>query len=76
MKSFTESQFAYSPLVTQTCNNYLHKRTFGTVYNDNVSTFEKYIEKDNYVTIHLRNLRIKENRVSLIIMKFLNRGTV
>ena len=83
MKSFTESQFAYCPLVWMWCDktsdyriNYLHKRVFRTVYNDNVSAFEKYIEKDNYVTIHLRNLRIKENRASSIIMKFLNRGTV
>ena len=29
-----------------------------TIYNDNISTFETLLEKDNSVTIHLRNLRI------------------
>ena len=28
------------------------------VYNDKVSTFEKLVEKDDSVTIHVRNLRI------------------
>ena len=38
--------------------NHLHKRALRTVYNDNVSTFEKLLEKDNSVTIHVKNLRI------------------
>ena len=38
--------------------NHLHERALRTVYNDNVSTFEKLLEKNNSVTIHLRNLRI------------------
>ena len=38
--------------------NHLHERALRTVYNDNVSTFEKLLEKDNSVTIHVRNLRI------------------
>ena len=29
-----------------------------TVCSDNVSTFKKLLEKDNSVTIHVRNLRI------------------
>ena len=65
MKSFIESQFAYCPLVWVCCDktsdnriNYLHERGLRTVYNDNVSTFEKLLEKDNSVTIHVRNLRI------------------
>ena len=37
--------------------NHLHKRGLRTVYNDNVSIFEKVLEKDNSVTIHVRNLR-------------------
>ena len=39
------------------CINHLHEGA-RTVYNDNVSTFEKLLEKDNSVTIHVRNLRI------------------
>ena len=65
MKSFIESQFAYCPLVWMCCDktsdnriNHLHERALRTVYNDNVSTFEKLLEKDNSVTIHVRNLRI------------------
>ena len=38
--------------------NHLHERVLRTVYNDNMSTFEKLLEKDNSVTIHVRNLRI------------------
>ena len=65
MKSFIEFQFAYCPLVWMCCDktsdnriNHLHERALRTVYNDNVSTFEKLLEKDNSVTIHVRNLRI------------------
>ena len=42
--------------------NHLHERALRTVYNDNVPTFEKVLEKDNSVTIHVRNLRILANR--------------
>ena len=38
--------------------NHLRERALKTVYNDNVSTFEKLLEKDNSVTIHVRSLRI------------------
>ena len=55
--------------------NHLHERAHRTVYNDNVSTFEKILEKDNSVTIHVRDLRIlatemyktKENLAAPII---------
>ena len=43
------------------CINHLHERherALRTVYNHNVLTFEKLLEKDNSVTIHVRNLRI------------------
>ena len=60
MKSFIESQFAYCPLVQVCCDktsdnriNHLHERALRTVYNDNVSTFEKLLETDNSVTIHV-----------------------
>ena len=65
MKSFIESQFAYCPLVWICCDktsdnriNHLQERALRTVYNDNVSTFEKPPEKDNFVTTLVRNLRI------------------
>ena len=65
MKSVIESQFAYCPLVWTCCDktfdnriNHLHERALRTVYNDNVSTFEKLLGKDNYLTIHVRDLRI------------------
>ena len=82
MKSFIESQFAYCPLVWM-CRDktsydhmyHLHERALRTVYNDNVSTFEKLLEKDNSVTIQVRNLRIlaielyktKKNLAALIM---------
>ena len=40
------------------CINHLHERALRMVYNGNVSIFEKFLEKDNSVTIHVRNLRI------------------
>ena len=50
MKSFIESQFEYCPLVWMCCDktsdnriNHLHERALRTVYNDNVSTFEKLL---------------------------------
>ena len=65
MKSFIGSQFAYYPLIWMCCDktsdnriNYLHERARRTVYNENVSTFEKLLEKDNSITIHVKNLRI------------------
>ena len=64
-ETFIEPQFAYCPLVwmycdktPDTCINHLHERALKTVYNDNVSTLEKLLEKYNSVTIHVRNLGI------------------
>ena len=65
MKNFIESQFAYCPLVWVYCDktsdnriNHLHERAFRMSYSVNVSTFQKLLEKDNSVTIYVRNLRI------------------
>ena len=56
MKFFIEYRFAYCRLVWMCCNkisdnciNHLHERSLRAVYNDNVSTFEKLLEKDNSV---------------------------
>ena len=91
MKSFFVSQFAYCPLVWTCCNktfnnciNHLHECALWTVYNGNVSTFEKLLEKDNSVTIHVRNLRIlatelyktKENRAALIMHKIFEQRNI
>ena len=65
MKCFIEFQFAYCPLVWRCCDktsgnriNHLHEHALTTVCNDIVSAFEKLLEKENFVTIHVRNLRI------------------
>ena len=61
IKSFIESQYTCCPLVWMCYDNrtnHLHKRAPRTVYNGNVWTFEKLLEKDNSITIHVRNLRI------------------
>ena len=70
MKCFIESQFAYCLLV-RVCQdnpsdnriNHLCECTLRTIYNDNILTFEKFIRKDNPITINLRNLRILEREL-------------
>ena len=37
--------------------NRLHERCLRIVYNDNQSTFEELLEKDNTVSVHRRNLQ-------------------
>ena len=65
MKIFIESQFGYCPLVQMCCNqscnnrtNHLHKRALTIVYNDNVSSFEDLLYRDQSVSIHHRNIRL------------------
>lgn len=43
---------------TDNRKNHLQKPTLRAVCNDNLLTFEKILEKYNFVTIHVRNLRI------------------
>ena len=69
MKSFIKSQFPYCLLVWMCCDkkldnrvNHLHQRALSSVYNDNVLTFQKLLEKDNFVTLHERNLKNISNR--------------
>ena len=64
MKPFVQSKFAYCPLVWMCCDKtydnrikYFSERALRTVCNENVSTFEKRLGKDNSVTIYVRNLR-------------------
>ena len=57
--------------------NHLHELALRTVYNGNVSTFEKSLEKHNPATVHVRNVKIlatelyktKENLAASIIHK-------
>ena len=64
MKAFIESKFAYCPLIwmfgqrfSNTRINHLHERALRIVYNDNESSFEDLLKKDNSVSIHHKNIR-------------------
>ena len=63
MKAFNESQFAYCPLIwmfyqrsSNTRINHLRDRVLRIVYNDNKSTSEDLLKKDNSVSIHHINI--------------------
>ena len=65
IKSFVESQLAYCPLVWMLCSrtlndkiNKLQGRALRILYNDDISTFEQLLEKDNSITIHDRNIKL------------------
>ena len=64
MNAFFNSQFSYCPLTWMFHNrlinnkiNRLHERCLRKVYNDNQSTFEELLEKDNTVSVYQRNLQ-------------------
>ena len=61
---FYNSQFSYYPLIwmfhSRFINNKinrLHEGCLRIVYRDNQSTFEELLEKDNFVSVHQRNLQ-------------------
>ena len=63
MKSFIESQFAYSPLVWMFHDrhmnnkiNKLHERSLRIVYKDDISSFEELLLKDGSLSTHHRNI--------------------
>ena len=70
MKAFIESQFAYCPLVWVFCQrssntriNHLQERALRIVYNDNASTFEDLLKKDqctikNALSMHYKKIRL------------------
>ena len=70
MKSFFRSKFDYCPLIRM-CHsrkhnrkiNRLRERCLRIIYNDKQSSFIKFLEKDNSVSIHQRNLQILANEM-------------
>ena len=64
MRTFIENEFNYCPLTwmfhSRTLNNKinkLHERALRVTYNDETSSFEELLHKDNTFTIHERNLQ-------------------
>ena len=66
MKAFIESQFAYCPFIWMFCQrssntriNHLHNHLqILNLYRDNESTFEDLLMKDNFVSIHHKNIQL------------------
>ena len=64
MKSFIQSQFGYCPLIwmlhSRKLNNRInriHEKSLRLVYNDDASSFEDLLKRDNSFTIHQTNLQ-------------------
>ena len=69
VKSFVTSQFSYCPLIwmfhSRRLNNKInsiHERALRITYQDNTSTFQELLNKDNSVSIHLRNLQVWQRK--------------
>ena len=65
MKAFITSQFSYCTLIwmlhSRTLNNRInniHKRTLRLTYKDNQSSFRELLEKDDSVTVHLKDFPV------------------
>ena len=65
MKAFITSPFNYCPLIWMFHNrqlnnriNTIHETVLRLVYKDNKLTFDDFLELDNTVIIHRRNLQI------------------
>ena len=66
MNAFFISQFNYCPVIWM-CHsrplnnkiNRLHERYLRIIYNDKTSTFKEFLEKDNFVSIHYRNIQTR-----------------
>ena len=64
MKSFVTSQFGYCPLIwmfhSRRLNskiNSIHERALRITYQDQISTFQELLNKDNSVSIYHRNFQ-------------------
>ena len=65
MKSFVTSQFSYAQLIfmfhsrrVNNKRNSIHERALRITCQDNTSTFQELLNKDNSVSIHHRNLQV------------------
>ena len=70
MKTFIESQFIYCPLIwmIHSGTNGLHERALRIVFSDFKSSFEDLLMKDNFFSLHERNIQ----SLATEIYKFLN----
>ena len=59
MNAFFTSQFNYCPLIwmCHTTINMLHERCLRIIYNDKQLSFTELLNKDNSVSIHIRNIQ-------------------
>ena len=78
MNAFFTSQFSYCPLVWmyrgRTNNNKmnrLHDRYLRIVYNDKQSSFNELLEKDDSVSIHMRNIQILATKIYKLVNNLL-----
>ena len=62
---YINSQFSYCPVIRvmhiRIMNkkiSRIHEKAFRIVYQDDTSTFEELLSKDNSIKIHMRNLQI------------------
>ena len=75
MNAFFTSQFSYCPLIWM-CHsrknnrkiNMLHERCLRIIYNDQQSSFTELLNKDNSVSIHIRNIQ----RLAIEMFRFYN----
>ena len=65
INSFVNSQCSYCPLIwmihSRRLNNKInsiHERALRITYQENTSTFQELLNKDNSVSIHHRNLQV------------------
>ena len=78
---FFTSQFSYCPLGwmyhSRTNNNKmkrLHDRCLRVVYNDKQSSFNESLEKDDSVSIHMRNIQILATKIYKLVNNLLPPG--
>ena len=86
MNSFIQSQFSYNPLTwmfhgrkANNRINHIHERALRIVYDDQKSSFQKLLQKDNSCCIHYRNIqtfaielfKVKNNMSNQIMIEIL-----
>ena len=70
MNAFFTSQFNYCPLIwmCHSAINMLHERCLRIIYNDKQLSFTELLNKDNSVSIHIRNIQ----RLAIEMFRFYN----